>query len=801
MGAVESGRSKGGGGTDNSDSLLRALVATPAIAIVRELELGTVVGGQYRVERLIGRGGMGIVYLARDLRLGREVALKLGSASAPAAAVRAELEARALAKLSHPNVVTIYQVGECAGGSYIAMEYVAGGTAREWVRAQPRRWQSVVQLYLAAGDGLAAAHAAGLVHRDFKPDNVLVGDDGRPRVADFGLVHGALASHEPEGGGQGVTQTGVRLGTPAYMAPEQLACGRADASSDQFAFCASLWEALFGRRAFAGGTPTELADAIAEGPPRLPERRDVPAWVIAALRRGLAPERDARWPSLVALLAALRREPHRRRRRFAIGSVIALALAGTAATFALRPDAGASAAHACARAEDAPDVYVDGAAASGGTGTASCPVRTIGEALALPARGPRTVHVAPGRYDRDHGEKFPLVVRGAVSIVGAGVDATRVIGTGTVDRADAGGVFDHTLTAAFVIGDPRATVAIASLSIEAETSTPELGRFGVVCDRGNLTGFEGPPPAANTQLANLAIGPGFDDAVVVATATRPSPIGCNLSMTGSLVHGSTVGMWVLGCGTGDGVVPARAQLEGNTFRSLGAALVGGIGVNVWDCTRELTSDRDTFEGFDGGIAIVEHAPTHGHFAITRDRFLHLYRYGLSVARAAAIDRLDDNSFAWNHGTARTANERAVGLVLDGETEPAPGYPRILHARGNTFTANDVAIELRGRAIAVAGAAPIVDFGRPGDPGGNTFACNATEHGAAAPGFDLDLAAPSDGTGTLLLAGNTWDHAPPHVARARAVNGSDIAIPPGPAPALVTTGAHAADRTYCRDPGP
>jgi serine/threonine protein kinase len=265
---------------------------------------GTVIDGAYRIERAIGEGGMGVVYLARDVRLERDVAIKLGSSVSTAALARAGREALALARLSHPNVVAVFQIGEVGGRLYIAMEHVAGGNARQWVAASSRGWREIVALYAAAGDGLAAAHAAGLVHRDVKPDNVLVGDDGRPRVADFGLARGAVSTDgAPDAAmpsSESVTQTGTILGTPAYMAPEQLAGEDLDPRADQFSFCASLWEALFGTRPFAGKTPQEIGAAIARGEPR-PEpterARRVPRHVIAALVRGLHRDRDQRWPS------------------------------------------------------------------------------------------------------------------------------------------------------------------------------------------------------------------------------------------------------------------------------------------------------------------------------------------------------------------------------------------------------------------------------------------------------------------------------------------------------------------------
>ncbi|APR79031.1 serine/threonine protein kinase [Minicystis rosea] len=255
--------------------------------------------------RAIGEGGMGVVYLARDERLARDVALKLGSKVANAPLERLVGEARALAKLAHPNVVVVHEVGEVDGRLFVAMEHVDGGTARAWVNAEERGWRAIVELYCAAGDGLAAAHAAGLSHRDFKPDNVLVGADGRPRVADFGLAR----SLEIEPG-----ESDGPAGTQAYMAPEQKAGGKPDARDDQFSFCVSLWEALYGARPFDAGSRATKA-------PRHIER---------ALRRGLSPARDDRWPSVSALLAELRRDPGARLRRTAIVLVALAAVAAVA---------------------------------------------------------------------------------------------------------------------------------------------------------------------------------------------------------------------------------------------------------------------------------------------------------------------------------------------------------------------------------------------------------------------------------------------------------------------------------------
>ncbi len=269
--------------TDDLGSLagdLRALASAPAELLVR----GTVVDEQYAIERVIGSGAMGVVYLATDLRLERNVAIKLARERSPIALARASREAVSLARLSHPNVVVVHQVGALDGRVYVAMEYVAGATARAWCETRSAR--EILTLYAAVGDGLAAAHAAGLVHRDFKPDNVLVGDDGRGRVADFGLATSESVTPDV-------------AGTPAYMAPEQLRGEELDARADQFAFCAALLEAL--------------------GPRRFSRHVEI------ALRRGMAPTREARWPALPPLLAELRRDPTRPRKVVALGAAPVLA--------------------------------------------------------------------------------------------------------------------------------------------------------------------------------------------------------------------------------------------------------------------------------------------------------------------------------------------------------------------------------------------------------------------------------------------------------------------------------------------
>jgi tetratricopeptide (TPR) repeat protein len=293
--------------------------------------------GRFVAVGLLGSGGMGVVLSAYDPKLDRKVAIKLlrpdlwGSESGEVGRARLHREAQAMAKLQHPNVVTVYEAGQAGDREFLAMELVEGQTLRAW-QTQKRPWHEVLAMYVAAGQGLEAAHAAGLVHRDFKPENVLIGRDGRPRVGDFGLVGSGVRADTADLGNAtietGLTVGGSVIGTPAYMAPEQwTGAEEIDARADQFAFCVALWEAIYGEAPFGRADVTERRRAVLEGdvkPP--PAARGVPAWLEAALRRGLAREPSARWPSMTDLLAELSRGPARRRRLRVILAVTAGAL-------------------------------------------------------------------------------------------------------------------------------------------------------------------------------------------------------------------------------------------------------------------------------------------------------------------------------------------------------------------------------------------------------------------------------------------------------------------------------------------
>lgn len=273
--------------------------------------------GRYQIEEPLGEGGMGVVYAARDPVLGRRVALKLVAAGVSkdgSRRARMLREAQALAKLSHPNVVHVYEVGEHEGDVYLSMELVDGVSLRDWLKTG-RSVEEIDDVFGQAGRGLSAAHGAGLVHRDFKPSNVMVGKDGRVRVLDFGLAHGTGLSTDGSGSisqssvdGK-VTRTGAVLGTPAYMAPEQIRGEPADERADQFAFCVALFEALSKARPYnfhdLRNHPEQATVHDWSGIPR--------AWR-RALRRGLDVTASRRWPSMDALLAALRRGRTWRRR-------------------------------------------------------------------------------------------------------------------------------------------------------------------------------------------------------------------------------------------------------------------------------------------------------------------------------------------------------------------------------------------------------------------------------------------------------------------------------------------------------
>ncbi|HEY1174535.1 MAG TPA: serine/threonine-protein kinase [Phytomonospora sp.] len=301
--------------------------------------------GKYAVLRQLGEGGMGVVYSAYDEELDRRVALKLlrpGRDNSPHNQARMQREARAMARLSHPNVVQVYEVGRWEQQVYVAMEFVQGRTLGVWLKAQPRTWQEILEVMVQAGRGLDAAHQANVVHGDFKPDNILIDDQNRARVVDFGLsrtaprreptdpphpmISGELPLPaepsqvtpepvaEPGNAHDGHSRGGKVAGTPAYMAAEQHAGKQADARTDQFAYAVTLYTALYGQHPFAGGSLLELVINVTDGKIRPPPADSpVPAGVHAAIVRALSRDPEQRFPSMDALLNELDRGSGRAR--------------------------------------------------------------------------------------------------------------------------------------------------------------------------------------------------------------------------------------------------------------------------------------------------------------------------------------------------------------------------------------------------------------------------------------------------------------------------------------------------------
>ena len=300
--------------------------------------------GRFRIIEVLGKGGMGVVLAAHDPELQRRVALKLVRAGGAGTGEREEnqnrllREAQALARLRHPNVVSVHEAGTHDGRVYVAMDLIPGGTLRDELARmrtdEAPDWRRVLGLFSKAGRGLAAAHACGLVHRDFKPDNVFV-DGDHVVVGDFGLVAASGATSTPSPGLESIDEPLTRadevIGTPAYMAPEQQVRATIDARTDQFAFCVSLYEALYGEPPFPGNTRADYFAAMTASEFRpAPPGSDVPAWLRAVVRRGLSPDPADRYPSMESLLDEFDLEVLRPswRARIVGGSVVLLGFLG-----------------------------------------------------------------------------------------------------------------------------------------------------------------------------------------------------------------------------------------------------------------------------------------------------------------------------------------------------------------------------------------------------------------------------------------------------------------------------------------
>jgi tetratricopeptide (TPR) repeat protein len=320
--------------------------------------------GRYAILEIVGSGGMGVVFSAYDPELDRKVALKLvrpdgGDTRSDLRQGRLLREAQAMARVTHPNVLPVHDAGTCDAGVFLAMEFVDGETldqrlARHRDGSARLTTSEIIKLFAQAGRGIQAAHEAGLVHRDFKPDNVMLGQDGRARVMDFGLARAPTGAATDDladesvsldalsrrsGITEDLTRTGAIMGTPAYMSPEQHLGRSADAASDQFSFCVALWEALFSERPFAGKTIGQLANSVIGGERRPAPSSDVPGRVVSAIERGLARRPEDRWPDMAPLLEALSTDHAARIRQRWVGvGTVLLTSAAVAAAYQARPD-------------------------------------------------------------------------------------------------------------------------------------------------------------------------------------------------------------------------------------------------------------------------------------------------------------------------------------------------------------------------------------------------------------------------------------------------------------------------------
>jgi tetratricopeptide (TPR) repeat protein len=342
------------GSPERADTLVEQLRRDRIAAAVFGEQTSTTTLGRFEILGSLGRGGMGEVLEARDPTLDRVVALKLLRGDTATLQPRLVREAQALARLSHPNVVQVYEVGLVDDRAFVAMERLRGQTLHAWQQT-PRSAAACLAAYRQAGAGLSAAHAVGLIHRDFKPGNCMIDEQGRVRVLDFGLARAASdelaqteadqASQDPASGdstllAQLLTREGAVLGTIAYMAPEQLLGAAADARSDQFGFCVALFEALHGQRPFAGRTGAQLLLAIQRQDVVAISPRDslpaVPSAIDRIVRRGLALDPADRWPNMDALLDALASVERGRSRRVTWMAGVGLVVVGSVAALGLR---------------------------------------------------------------------------------------------------------------------------------------------------------------------------------------------------------------------------------------------------------------------------------------------------------------------------------------------------------------------------------------------------------------------------------------------------------------------------------
>jgi hypothetical protein len=427
-------------------------------------------------------------------------------------------------------------------------------------------------------------------------------------------------------------------------------------------------------------------------------------------------------------------------------------------------------------------------------GTREHPFRTVSMAVgtaAMEGRPSRKVYIAPGRYDAELGETFPLELRGGTSLFGAGPNLVTIRGSGYVDHSTAGGSFAGRYRVTVVAGDANAATTIAGVTL-LDTQTG-VGSFGVLCDRGS-------PVPGVTTLDDVTVGPGYDQALTVGTSELPVAIGCNFVLTKSKITGSVVGLKAIGCygmtpdggtsTTGPTIMLQIGSTEagrGNSFTSNGSSMAPFGDVWIAGCLGNSSIRNNVFSSSPRGVLIV---PTSSVVMMTieRNTFSKLSAGGLSIAGRGQFT-LNDNTFSEVSSSIAGGSVPARALVVYGANSVADSpSPLMVIARRNRFVGNDVAVYVELGTI----GPQFVDFGNATDPGGNTLRCNSTVAGAA--GSDLWLASPPVGSTSLRLEGNVWDHFPPETAAlGMAPNGTDIVTPMSSMLDIVTG---TADTTPC-----
>jgi hypothetical protein len=401
------------------------------------------------------------------------------------------------------------------------------------------------------------------------------------------------------------------------------------------------------------------------------------------------------------------------------------------------------------------------------------------------------VHVAEGRFDKDHGETFPLVLRGAF-IEGSGVNATIIAGSGVYDARVPKGAINDQVSATIVIGDATLASGVSNLTLYDPFPPSQPAHHAVFCDRGTPTSSVNNVPA-NTTLDGLSIGPGFDVEIVATTSTIPASTGCNLLVKSTELKVTDVGLWAVGCenpaGTSTSRVPVAVRLGdgtqkgGNQFS--GFPYEQGTGVKLSGCVISLNASYNTFTHAEGGVDIVQPTRTGelNQLVFQHNTFTYLLAFGIKAAGGSAYLLPTDNEFTSINPLSQTLPRQAAGMWAEG-IQGDSGFVHI-NASNNHFSGSQVGVLYQSSYPAGAG------FVGPVFNGGNVFHCNAAEEYSDpynVVGGDVILKVPA--ASSYDFQNNEWDHAPPNKDTSLTVDGIDIVAVPGVT--VTTTGATAVD---------